>query len=106
MNITDLKDLLSVPFVQSSIVALWNFALVVLATMTVTQIIKMIMRYVAGAKYGGLVVHLTAMLAAVIFARLVWIGFIAQLAGGFAAYMVSVLAAKYGLMYLKRKFKP
>ena len=104
MNISDVKDLLNNPFVQSSIIAIWHILLIVIATIGATQIAKAVTRFTTGKKFDGLIIQATALIMALIFSRFAWDDPTGWLVGGFVAYALSSVLARFGLIYLRLKF--
>lgn len=100
----DIKELLTNPFVQNSIITLWHFLLIVLATIGATQFAKIVARLTTSTKFDGLLVQATALIMAMIFANYAWSDDSGWLVGGFSAYVLSSVLARYGILYLKSKF--
>jgi len=101
---TDIKELLTNPFVQSSIITIWHVLLIIIATIGATQIAKAVTRFTTGKKFDGLIVQATALIMALIFSRFAWDDPTGWLVGGFVAYALSSVLARFGLLFLRSKF--
>lgn len=79
-------------------------AMIVIATIGATQIAKLFARMTTGAKYDGILVQITALTMALIFSYIAWKDPTGWLVGGFVAYTLSSVIAKFGINYLKEKY--